>query len=512
MNGVIEQVRVGLHVVWRRRWLAIAVAWAIALVGWLAISLVPNVFESHAKVFVQPQSILPQAVGISSNDQQQTIDDVRQNLLSSDTLQSVVKQTVLARNATTPRDMANAVDRLARAITIKSTQDNLFDISADFSGGGLSDSQNAHLAQDVVQRLVDAFVAGSVAGDHAEAQRSLKFMDAQLAERGQQLQVADQKRTAFEQKYLGLLPGSGSIENRLDTARSQLADVDSNLAAAQSSMSALSGQLAGTPPTIPGVAAGGAPVGARATMSNLQAQLAQDQAQGFTDQHPDVIALKSQIARLSGAAAAEPASGGAGSQPNPMYMSLKSMVADKQATVAALSTRHAQLQADINTFQSKQSAQPEVASEQAQLSRDYDVLKAAYDKLLSDREGVKLRADAQSSDGSVQIRVIEAPGLARIPSKPSRPLLLTGVLLVALAGGAAVAFLRAKLQTSFSTPAALAAASGLPVLGAISFVRGDRQKAQETQQLKWFAGTGGALVGAWLILLALVFVERGLMA
>src|ERR1700761_2434385 len=107
MNGVIEQVRVGLHVVWRRRWLAIAVAWGIALVGWLAVSRIPNVFESHAKVYVQPQSILPQAVGITSNDQQQDIDDVRQNLLSSDTLQSVVKQTVLARNATTPRDMAN---------------------------------------------------------------------------------------------------------------------------------------------------------------------------------------------------------------------------------------------------------------------------------------------------------------------------------------------------------------------------------------------------------------------
>ena len=512
MNGVIEQGRIGLHVVWRRRWLALAVAWAIALAGWLAVSLVPNMFESHAKVYVVPQSILPQAVGISSTDQQQDIDDVRQNLLSADTLQSVVKQTALARDATTPRDMADAVDRLAKAISIKSTQDNLFDISADFSGGGFSDSQNAHLAQDVVQRLVDAFVTGNLAGDHAEAQRSLAFMDAQLAERGRQLQAAEQKRIAFEQKYLGLLPGTGSIENRLDTARSQLADVDSNLAAAQSSLAALNGQLAAIPPTIAGVASGAAPVGARATMANLQAQLAQDQAQGWTDAHPDVIALKSQIARLRGPAAAEPASGGAGSQPNPVYASLRSMVADKQATVAALATRHAQLQSDISSFQSRQSAQPEVASEQAQLSRDYDVLKSAYDKLLSDREGVKLRADAQSSDGSVQIRVLEAPGLPRIPARPSRPLLLTGVLLVALAGGAGVAFLRAKLQTSFSTPAALAAASGLPVLGAVSFVRGDRQKAREKQQLRWFAGTGGALVGTWLILLVVVFVERGLMA
>src|ERR1700760_4136412 len=110
MNTILAEARVALHIVWRRRWLALAVAWAIALLGWLVVSLIPNVYESKARVYVQPQSILPQAGGISSNDQQQSIDDVRENLLSSDTLEDVVRQTPLARQATTPRDMANAVD------------------------------------------------------------------------------------------------------------------------------------------------------------------------------------------------------------------------------------------------------------------------------------------------------------------------------------------------------------------------------------------------------------------
>lgn len=511
MNGVLEQVRVGLHIVWRRRWLALALAWGLALAGWLAISLIPNVYESSARVYVQQQSIIPQAVGISSSDQAQGIDNVRQTLLSGDNLQAVVKSTDMARQATTPRDMGNAIDRLQKAISIKSTQDNLFEISADMSGGGLSDAQNARLSQAVVQKLVDLFVVNSLTGGRAEAQRSLKFLDAQLAQRGQQLQDAEQKRTAFEQKYLGLLPGSGSIESRMDTARSQLADVEANLAAAQSSLAAVSGQMAGTPVSIPGPVFGAAPSGPRERIAGLQAQLAEDQAKGWTDQHPDIIALRDQMSRLRGAAASEPMAGG-NSQANPMYVSLRSMMAEKQATAAALATRRAQLQNDINTFTAKQASQPEVASQQAQLSRDYDVLKSAYDKLLSDREGVKLRADAQNDAGTVQVRVIDPPALPRIPAKPKRPLLLSGVLLIAIAGGAGVAFLRAKLQTSYSTPAALATASGLPVLGAVSFVRGERQKAQEMQQLKWFAGTGGALVGAWLLLLVVEFVQRGLMA
>jgi len=513
MKAILDQVRIGIHAVWRRRWLALAVAWGVALVGWLAISLIPNTYESSARIYIEPQSILPQAVGINPNDQAQDIDTVRQTLLSDDNLVAVVKSTDLARQASTPKDLALIVARLQNAISVKSTQDNLYQISVDMSGGGFSDSQNAHLAQAIASKLTDLFVSSSSAGGAAEAQRSLAFLDQQLAQRGTQLQDAEQKQQAFDQKFMGSLPGTGSIEQRMDASRAQLQDVESNLAAAQSALAAVNGQLAGTPATIPGVPIPGTTGGARSQVATLQGQLAQDQAQGYTDKHPDVIALKGQIARLSAAAAAEPAGGGMGaSQPNPAYMSMRAMVADKQATYAALATRHAQIQSDLAAFAAKQAGQPDITAQQAKLARDHDVLQAAYDKLLTDREAIKLRADAQNSPGSTQVRVIDAPALTKVPAKPKRPLLLSGVLLLALAAGAGTAFLRAKLQTSYSTPAALATASGLPVLGAVSYVRGPKQKAREAQQIKWFAGAGGALVGAYALLLVVEFAQRGLMA
>lgn len=512
MNAIIEEARVAFHLVWRRRWLALGVAWGVALAGWLVVSLIPNSYQSVARVYVQPQSILPQAVGITSNDQAAAITAVRQTLLSGDNLTEVVRSTGLARQATRQRDLNAMVARLQKAIEIKSTQDNLYAISVTLSGGGFSDAQNARLSQAVAQKLVDRFVAGNSASDAADAQRSLKFMDQQLAERGAQLQAADSKRSTFDSQYLGALPGAGSIQDRIGMARSQIADIDAQLAGANSSLAAIQGQLAGTPPTVPGVTGAGQPTGVRGQIAQLQGQLAADRAQGWTDQHPDVVSLKNQIARLQEIASGLPAATPDGSQPNPAYGSLRAMAAEKQATSAALSARKAQIQGDLNAFANIQATQPELASQQAELSRNYDVLKQQYDKLLSDREQVKLRADAQAQAGTVQIRVIDPPSLPRVPVKPMRPLLLTGVLLIGLAAGAGVAFLRAKLTTSFSTTAALAAASGLPVLGSIALVSGARQKATAARQLKWFAGTGGALVGCWVLLLAVEFVERGLMA
>jgi hypothetical protein len=86
MSGLYDEIRAILHAIWMRRWLAMAVAWAIAIVGWLVVSQIPNSYESRARVSVQMQSILPSAVGITTADQQKDVDRVRQTLTSATNL------------------------------------------------------------------------------------------------------------------------------------------------------------------------------------------------------------------------------------------------------------------------------------------------------------------------------------------------------------------------------------------------------------------------------------------
>ncbi|MEA3016482.1 MAG: protein tyrosine kinase modulator, partial [Sphingomonadales bacterium] len=83
MDGLYEQLRVAAHQVWRRRWLAVAVAWALCVLGWLAIALIPNSYESRARVFVQVQSILPEQIGIGPAERQNQMLRLRQTLTST---------------------------------------------------------------------------------------------------------------------------------------------------------------------------------------------------------------------------------------------------------------------------------------------------------------------------------------------------------------------------------------------------------------------------------------------
>ena len=113
MPSLYDELLIALHGVWNRRWLALCVAWAVCALGWLAVSLIPNAYESKAKVYVATQSVIQDKIGISSVEQQKNLDAIRQTLGSADNLIKIVRGTDLAGT------VANDADIAARAASLK---------------------------------------------------------------------------------------------------------------------------------------------------------------------------------------------------------------------------------------------------------------------------------------------------------------------------------------------------------------------------------------------------------
>ncbi|HEY0012418.1 MAG TPA: XrtA system polysaccharide chain length determinant [Allosphingosinicella sp.] len=516
MDGLYEQLRIALHQVWRRRWLALAVAWALCLAGWLVVALIPNSYESRARVHVQIQAILPTQMGIPAAEGQNDLVRVRQTLTSTENLQRVVRRTELNSQVRSERDLARQVEALRERIEIVAGPDNMFEISATADFAGFSNGQNARTATAIVQALLDLFVEENLAGGRTETGQSLTFLDAELRRRETQLQEAEQRRVEFEQRYMGQLPGEGSIASRMAAARMELGNIEQQLVAAQSAVSSMRAQLGATPQTLPGLpgtSGGGGAASSR--LAQLEMELSGLQGRGLTDQHPDVMAARAQIARLAPQAAAErrsAGSGGTAATPNPSYVSLRAMLAEREAQVTAATMRRQQINADLQQLSARQSSEPGVAAEQARLNRDYDVLKQQYDRLLADREQIRLRTTVRQQTDMVSVRVIDPPSRPVIPAAPNRPLFLTMILFVAVGAGIAAAFVRGQLQTTFPTQNRLAAATGLPVFGAITEVVTAAQRSVRRQRLRWLAAGVMALGGAYGVLMAVEFWQRSTVA
>ena len=58
MNEVFEELRAAAVSAWHRRWLVLGVAWGVCLLGWMAVAMIPNKYESKARIFVQLDDVL----------------------------------------------------------------------------------------------------------------------------------------------------------------------------------------------------------------------------------------------------------------------------------------------------------------------------------------------------------------------------------------------------------------------------------------------------------------------
>ena len=181
--------------------------------------------------------------------------------------------------------------------------------------------------------MIDIFREENLAGGRGEMTETLDFMNQQLAERQKELEAAEQRRLAFEAQHPEMVQGGASGLQRLEASRSELRGIDADLAAAQSALAAINGQLAGTPQTLAGAA--GPMGGAQAALSQAQAELAGMRARGLTDNHPDVIALRTRSPRSARRPRPKAAGVPAGCPIRPIARSNRSR-AERQANVQSL--------------------------------------------------------------------------------------------------------------------------------------------------------------------------------
>jgi uncharacterized protein involved in exopolysaccharide biosynthesis len=133
-------------------WLALAVAWGVCLAGWLVVAMIPNSYESKARIFVQLDDALAEQVGIPGSDRnKREIERIRQTLTSAVNLEKVVRGTRIGDEVGTRRPSRWKARswRPAKDIKVVSEQDNLFEITATLGRRQPSDAENAKLAQAI---------------------------------------------------------------------------------------------------------------------------------------------------------------------------------------------------------------------------------------------------------------------------------------------------------------------------------------------------------------------------
>ena len=487
MDRLYVLVRQVLASAWRQRWLVVATSWSLCVIGWAGVYMIPDTYESGARLYVDTDAVLTPLLRGLAVDTAPTnqIDLLQRTLLSRPNLEKLISITDLNVQVTDPQRREQLITQLSRNVKVTMERHNLFNISYR--------SKNPQQARDVVAALVNVFMEKATGSSRADMANAQKFINQQIATYEAQLRAAEQRRVDFRRKYVDILPmESNGGESRLDGARGTIQDLELKLKDAKAHAASLQDELRKTAPLISATQDPAA--AAEARLTELRSR--------FTEDHPDVVMTRQLIATLRAAGKRGepvPSSGDANraSVPNPVYEQIKLRSIEAEGTVASLQSRLDNARTGLSRMEELARAAPQVEAEYQNLNRDYNVLQKNYEELLARRESSNLAAAADTGADKIRLRTIDPPQVPTIPVAPNRLLLISLVLLAGLGAGGALPILLRQTDQSINDLGQLRDI-GLPVLGGISLV--------PTLGRPQLYSAQAVTLGASIVLLLIVYV------
>jgi polysaccharide chain length determinant protein (PEP-CTERM system associated) len=521
LDRVLEEVRSA----WRFRWIALAAAAAVCVIGWLVVFTLPDRYQADARVFVDTRTALKPALqGLTTDQNVDTqINYVRQSLLEGPQLEQIAKETgVLPDTVTDARSRAAILnllsDRIAMTVDNAGTQGDERSTAGTIYGFHYTDPSRDR-ALHVVETLLTTFVEQTLGGKRQGSEHAQRFLETQIKDYEQRLSAAEDKLAAFKKKNVGLMPSEqGGFFAQLQTETDAAKKAETDLSIAMSRRDELAKQLHSDAAI--SAAGASAPVfgthgltGGSDTLSRIQqAQADLDELRlKFTDKHPDVIAARATLDELKKRRAAEleslrrgdasaVASSGAGN--NPVYQNIQLELNKEEVEIAALQRELASHQSTVADLRGRLNSAPQVEAEFQQLNRDYDVNKAQYTALLESYQKARLGERADNA-GSVRFEVVLPPTAPASPVWPRRTRLLCGIWLGAMLFGCALAYGLHLLKPIVSSVPAVNELTQFPVLGVVGTAFPSRQQREGRRNLWRFSAAVACLVVALGIALGL---------
>src|SRR3982750_4568846 len=188
------------------RWL-IAPAFAGLVIATVVAYSKQDTYISSGSIRVVPQQITPEVVkSLTTQDMSDRINGMAQNILSRNTLTSIINNFGLYKKELKSEPMEDVLDLMRHSIPIRPTEG----IAA--SGKVMSAMQisfiypDKYLAQKVCADLVSRFIDASSQGMNESTQAVHSFIQDELGQAKQQLDELDAKLTDFRTKNAGRLP------------------------------------------------------------------------------------------------------------------------------------------------------------------------------------------------------------------------------------------------------------------------------------------------------------------
>ena len=454
-NKSVQTLETYWATAWRRRWwliLPLFLGWGLVVIAGRFMS--PR-YRSETVIIVGQQRASEQYVLPNvANDVQARLQNITQQILSRTRLLEIIGRFHLYQQTQGPTDFDASVQQMRRDIKIDLIQ-------APGRPGELSafrvsySAPTAVLAQQVTNELTSLFIDENLRNRRQTSENTTQFLEEQLDTARLNLGRQDERLREFKAKHLGELPEQmqnniqilSGLQTRLeantdalDQANQQKLYLESLLAQYQSVGVEFRNQNGGTEVI---------PVNVDDQIERLQAQLA-DLSIRYKSNHPDVRQVQDKLAKLrqlkeqanaevqssraeGKAARSQPAHSSSELRALTPALQIESQLGANKLKIAHLEQTARKLDKQIDEYQNRLNVIPLREQEFAEINRDHEQARAAYESLMSKKSQSEMATSLEKQHQGELFSIIDPPNLPQRPYWPDRfKLNLLGLVLGAV--------------------------------------------------------------------------------
>ena len=476
-----------LAILRRRWWIVLLPLLVLPVITYAFSYTLPSRYLSQTLVLIEGQKVPDNYVKpVVSADLDSRLASMREQILSRSRLQPIIERYNLY--GAQHLDMDDRIDIVRKDVGIDPIHSEVAHANG-LPGFFISfKADDPHTAQLVCSDITSLFLNESLKLREASAEGTTDFLKGQLDDAKRSLDEQDAKLAAFQRQYIGRLPGQetensgmlSSLNTQLEAVTQQLTRAEQDRSYMQTLLSQqtqTSGSTITGPTSAPSPYASPALQDSQVELQNLLNQEA-DLSAHYTDDYPDVIAVKRKIADLrkqmskTSAAASNgtTASGGpALSRESLAMQQLRAQLHSADVGIDAKRKEQAQLEGSIRSYQDRIESSPMIEEQYKELTRDYQTAQGFYDDLLSKMNQSKMATDLEKRQEGEQFQLMDAANLPDAPFSPKRSLFLASGAAFGLMLGLITAGLLEYRDTSLRSERDVWAFTKLPTLGLIGF-------------------------------------------
>lgn len=471
----------------RRRGVAFGTVAGLAFLASVVIAaIIPNTYEAWTTLLVEPQTVSTKLVeaGLEGSELNKRLHLMTMQILSRERLSKVIDELGLYPDESREMTREEVIDLMRDDIRVEPVMPEMAEARRGNQELEINTfrlfyrNHSAALSAAVSDKLANDFIAEHIRERVEISSDTSEFIEAELERLSAAIAEVEQRIAAVKDENLGRLPEDLEANQRLlERAMTELRMVQRDLSLSESDEAFYRNQALTGAVSRYGSVRADTPLERK---QQLQLALGEAQARGYTEKHPDILAIREELATLDQTLQAD----GADGQPVTAEQQLASNES-KRAELRAQSARAEmqQLHAEIGEIESRIGATPRVAEQLVALERQHDHLYASFQDYSAKRLEAGVAANMERRQKGEQFKILETAFVPPEPASPNRAIILVLGVLFGLALGAGAALALELADTSVHEPRQLQVAFQLPVLAAIPRVVLESDRLRQRRRL-----------------------------